>query len=57
MISTMLKMIGAIYLVLLGINSIYGWDFDYIDINPEIGKIFKSVIPMRRVISIKFLIF
>ena len=53
MISTMLKIIGAIYLVLLGINSIYGWDFDYIDINPEVGKIFKSVIPLRRVISIK----
>ena len=37
----MFKMIGFIYLVILGFDSIYGWDFDYIDINPEVGKIFK----------------
>ena len=50
----MLK-IGTIYLALLGVNSINGWDFDYIDINPEIGKIFESAILLRGVIMIYLL--
>ena len=54
----MFKMIGFIYLVLLGFDSIYGWDFDYIDINPEVDNtltfLYQQMPPLIRSIAQAF---